>query len=186
MSLLASGSLDLAVVVPAPRDLVSGNNRAATFLVENVTPPPSLSSQRQHVTAILHEYTIGGVLVSWPIQTDTGRCGASCGRVMYALDQLALETPICLWAATSSSTTSAAKQVTTKDEHDVFGREEAYAKAASETMKRHVASKEQYCAQRNVRAVDLWKDFCKTQWPKRYATNNQNNCSYQKEKQGLA
>jgi hypothetical protein len=37
---------------------------------------------------IIETYKVCGVIVSWPIQHDTGRMGAACGRVIYALEQL--------------------------------------------------------------------------------------------------
>lgn len=37
---------------------------------------------------IIEEYKVCGVVVNWPLQRDTGRMGAACGRVVFALEQL--------------------------------------------------------------------------------------------------
>lgn len=37
---------------------------------------------------IIEEYKVCGVVVNWPLQRDTGRMGAACGRVIFALEQL--------------------------------------------------------------------------------------------------
>jgi RNase H-fold protein (predicted Holliday junction resolvase) len=59
---------------------------------------------------IIDEHKVCAVVVSWPLQHDTGRMGAACGRVIYALEQLwqqanssssnnnhVLSRPFCLW-----------------------------------------------------------------------------------------
>jgi hypothetical protein len=45
-------------------------------------PISSGSRQRMLVTPVV----VAAVLVAWPIQRDTGRCGAACGRVLHYLD----------------------------------------------------------------------------------------------------
>jgi len=37
---------------------------------------------------IIEEHKVCGVVVNWPLQRDTGRMGAACGRVLFALEQL--------------------------------------------------------------------------------------------------
>ncbi|VEU34543.1 unnamed protein product [Pseudo-nitzschia multistriata] len=37
---------------------------------------------------IIEDYKVCGVVVNWPLQHDTGRMGAACGRVIFALEQL--------------------------------------------------------------------------------------------------
>jgi len=37
---------------------------------------------------IIEGYKVCGVVVNWPLQSDTGRMGAACGRVIFALEQL--------------------------------------------------------------------------------------------------
>jgi hypothetical protein len=49
-----------------------------------------------------------GVVVNWPLQRDTGRMGAACGRVIFALEQLwerSNETKTANDASTDASTT---------------------------------------------------------------------------------
>mmetsp|Transcript_18975 Transcript_18975/g.47110 ORF Transcript_18975/g.47110 Transcript_18975/m.47110 type:complete len:293 (-) Transcript_18975:86-964(-) len=37
---------------------------------------------------IIEEHKVCGVVVNWPLQRETGRMGAACGRVLFALEQL--------------------------------------------------------------------------------------------------
>mmetsp|Transcript_21355 Transcript_21355/g.61015 ORF Transcript_21355/g.61015 Transcript_21355/m.61015 type:complete len:353 (-) Transcript_21355:97-1155(-) len=62
---------------------------------------------------ILHDHHVAGCVVAWPIQADTGRMGASCGRTLFCLEQLVVgmhqhdqhcakklrmkHLPFCLW-----------------------------------------------------------------------------------------
>jgi hypothetical protein len=57
---------------------------------------------------IIEEYKVCGVVVNWPLQRDTGRMGAACGRVIFALEQLwerSNETKTANDASTDASTT---------------------------------------------------------------------------------
>jgi hypothetical protein len=45
-------------------------------------PISSVSRQRMLMVPVV----VAAVLVAWPIQRDTGRCGAACGRVLHYLD----------------------------------------------------------------------------------------------------
>jgi RNase H-fold protein (predicted Holliday junction resolvase) len=67
----------------------------------------------ERFSTIIEEYKVCAVVVSWPLQHDTGHMGAACGRVIYALEQLwqqannsgrknnnnnhVLSRPFCLW-----------------------------------------------------------------------------------------
>lgn len=42
----------------------------------------------ERFSEIIEEYKVCGVVVNWPLQRDTGRMGAACGRVIFALEQL--------------------------------------------------------------------------------------------------
>ena len=63
----------------------------------------------ERFASIIDDYNVCGVVVSWPLQHDSGRMGAACGRVVYALEQLwdmsnggkdnILARPFCLWDA---------------------------------------------------------------------------------------
>jgi hypothetical protein len=98
-------------------------------MISSTTTPPPLSSARSlpdiplgrratvtddtrqrlqdSITRIMREdnHPICGVIVAWPIQPDTGRMGAACGRVLHTLDQLLL--PINPTTTTSDSNANA-------------------------------------------------------------------------------
>eukprot|EP00536_Pseudo-nitzschia_multiseries_P018750 jgi/Psemu1/57168/gm1.57168_g len=42
----------------------------------------------ERFAAIIEDYKVCGIVVNWPLQHDTGRMGAACGRVVFALEQL--------------------------------------------------------------------------------------------------
>lgn len=101
---------------------------------------------------IIDEYKVCGVVVNWPLQRDTGRMGAACGRVIFALEQLLersnetkmdastihglkdnnnkknheqrslLSRPFCLWDAGHINLADPSKKV------DAFGRCASYGK----------------------------------------------------------
>lgn len=136
---------------------------------------------------VLREHAVCGVLVAWPVQKDSGRCGASCGHVLHILDQLLLlgsrhnsrtvgkggppppPIPVCLYD----------RHRTLPDE-DVWGRAAAYGRAPLRHQIRvHVASREQYyphhhrhskaraTTEENGTAIvqEMWSDFCRSHWP---------------------
>ena len=59
---------------------------------------------QDYITRIT-DHPICGVIVAWPIQPDTGRMGAACGRVLHTLDQLLL--PINPTTTTSDANANA-------------------------------------------------------------------------------
>jgi hypothetical protein len=72
----------------------NNNNNNGTCTI-NSTRPLSIASRGainqiclNRFSDIIEKYKVCGVIVSWPIQHDTGRMGAACGRVIYALEQL--------------------------------------------------------------------------------------------------
>jgi RNase H-fold protein (predicted Holliday junction resolvase) len=81
---------------------------------------------------IIDDYKVCGVVVSWPLQHDTGRMGAACGRVIYALEQLwqqanedrhnVLSRPFCLWDS---------DHVVPKQRQDPAKRVDAFGRCAS-------------------------------------------------------
>lgn len=133
----------------------------------------------------LHEYLkdhrMCGVVVAWPIQTDTGRMGAACGRVLHTLDQLLLDSssllssssssshrqqrPICLWDAGDHSHTSPPP--------DEWGRTSAFVgkttttptTTTTTTTRIHRASLEQYHTDEALTALQVWYHFCQAHWP---------------------
>jgi len=42
----------------------------------------------ERLSNIIDEYKVCGIVINWPLQRDTGRMGAACGRVLFALEQL--------------------------------------------------------------------------------------------------
>jgi len=58
---------------------------------------------------IIEDYKVCGVVVNWPLQRDTGRMGAACGRVIFALEQL--------WQRSNETIT--AKTATDAHTHDL-------------------------------------------------------------------
>jgi RNase H-fold protein (predicted Holliday junction resolvase) len=125
---------------------------------------------------IMEEYKVCGVVISWPLQHDTGRMGAACGRVIFALQQMwersnggtqdLLSKPFCLW----DSEHVVPKQRKDPTKHvDGFGRCASYGKTT--TKAEHIASKEQYHEDELTVVVEVWNDFCKEHWPELYANS---------------
>jgi hypothetical protein len=116
---------------------------------------------KQELSAILSDYPVCGMLVAWPVQRDSGRCGAPCGRVLHTLDQImpAITTSpaICLYDASARV-----------PDEDAWGRAVAYGRIPDNATTVHVASKEQYyhyTANKTTVCVDLWSDFSRLHWP---------------------
>ena len=106
---------------------------------------------------------ICGVVVSWPLQKDTGHMGAPCGRTLHILEELLEETdlftpdrPLCLWDSTH----------TTICAQDKWGRCADFARTTEKHT--HLASKEQYNQDDNVVATQVWNDFVRVHWPTIY------------------
>ncbi|KAG7337636.1 hypothetical protein IV203_030985 [Nitzschia inconspicua] len=144
---------------------------------------------------IIDEYKVCAVVVSWPLQRDTGRMGAACGRVIYALEQLwqqanddrhnVLSRPFCLWDS---------DHVVPKQRQDPSKRVDAFGRCASygskeeatkpgdeeagenETLshgrrKEYFASKERYHEDEMTVVCGVWNDFCKEHWPELFNTS---------------
>lgn len=115
----------------------------------------------QHTTLqiedIIAEYNILGIIVSWPVQKDTGHMGAACGRTIRILEDLLensnVNRPFCLWD-------SEHPQLSGKDK---WGRCADYNRISNKET--HLASIEQYQQDENVVAAMVWDDFVKTHWP---------------------
>ena len=135
----------------------------------NLVPPDA----KRMLSGLVRDHNICGFVVSWPLQQDTGLMGASCGRTLWALEQLLAEEcedddessttstaplfannrPLCLWDGVHR------EQPAT----DAFGRSSVYARTSTKTE--HCASKEQYHQDESVLAAEVWKDFCEHHWP---------------------
>lgn len=116
---------------------------------------------------VLDEWRICGMVVSWPVREGTGRCGAACGRVLRALDQLHSNDdddggrrlfhpgrPVCLWDERHRH-----------PDEDAFGRSPDLGRAAAPVV--HVASREQYDDDRigTSTVADVWDDYRRVHWP---------------------
>lgn len=119
---------------------------------------------------IIDEYNVCGVVVSWPLQHDSGKMGAACGRVVYALEQLwdksnggsngVLSRPFCLW----DSGHIVPKQRRDPKKHvDEFGRCADYSSTTAKDE--YFASKERYYEDELTVVCQVWNDFCKEHWP---------------------
>lgn len=119
---------------------------------------PSVS---QELAKIVQDFSVCGLVVSWPVQKE-GWVGAPCGKVLYTLDQLMVQSktllsksrPICLW-----------DEAHHQPFEDEWGRAAIYAESSKKTE--HRASKEQYEAPKTL-AADVWNDFCRAHWPELY------------------
>ena len=144
---------------------------------------------REELSKIVDEQNVLAFVVSWPVQQDTGRLGAACGRVFHTLEELivseheSLESskddgdsataifnsnrPLCLWDSHRSGNNWNMK------EQDPWGRDTAYGSQSydddeDKTSNKnyiHSASTEQYHQNANVVATQVWNDFMQTHWP---------------------
>jgi RNase H-fold protein (predicted Holliday junction resolvase) len=130
---------------------------------------------------IIEEYKVCGVVVSWPLQHDTGRMGAACGRVIYSLEQLweksnggshpydVLARPFCLWDSSHiipKQRKDPAKRV------DEFGRCASYGKKDPKKKDgAYFASVKRYHEDELAVVCGVWDDFCKEHWPELYTTS---------------
>jgi RNase H-fold protein (predicted Holliday junction resolvase) len=117
---------------------------------------------RDKLSKIVTDQNVCGVVVSWPVQQDTGRMGAACGRVCHTLDELLSDSrifasgrPLCLWDSLHSSSGGG--------NEDRWGRNSAYSRTCNKEI--HLASAEQYHQNANVVATQVWDDFLRTHWP---------------------
>jgi RNase H-fold protein (predicted Holliday junction resolvase) len=122
---------------------------------------------------IIEEYNVCGVVVGWPLQHDSGRMGAACGRVVYALEQLwdksnggsngVLSRPFCLWDPGHI----VPEQRKDPQKHvDEFGRCPNYGRTTDRDE--YYASKEQYHEDELTVVCQVWNDFCREHWPELY------------------
>ena len=136
-----------------------------------------------HLYNVVKDHKVCGFVVSFPVQKDTGKMGAACGRVLHTLEDLLKKQqqaqakqgkssasitppaitpnrPLCFWDSSHASAEAA----------DEWGRCSSYAVSPeTSNIGVHSASKEQYYQDENVVAAQVWDDFCKAQWPELYA-----------------
>lgn len=109
------------------------------------------------ISQIVQDHSIGGFLVHWPVEVDTGKVGAKCGRVLYTLQALhdAAKTtttpssqsfsssplfsptrPICLWDMNHT--------IDETNRMDGWGRCTEFTRISSTPSSVYYASKERY------------------------------------------
>ncbi len=118
---------------------------------------------KERLATLAKDHRVCGLVVTWPVQRDTGRMGASCGRVLHTLDDLVQDSslftssrPLCLWDGDHSL----------PEHEDNWGRSTVYSRTSDK--KEHRASIEQYNQDENMVAARVWEDFCRSHWPELY------------------
>jgi RNase H-fold protein (predicted Holliday junction resolvase) len=128
-----------------------------------------------------------GVVVSWPLQPETGKMGAACGRVLHTLEDVLRkqheEQQECSSSSDDDCSSSSTAPIITpnrplcfwnhchlqKESEDEWGRCASYASTRETAYfsgdRVHLASKEQYYQDENVRAAQVWNDFSRVHWP---------------------
>jgi len=147
----------------------------------------SLSSETvRELATVARDWQVCGLVVGWPVQSDTGWCGAQCGRVLHTLDQLVEldgakdnggsngsdsvltnRRPLCLWNPQQEQQ----QHQQDEQERDEWGRDASYSRISHKNV--HVASIEQYQDDPNTDVADIWNDFCQKHWPELYEQNRQ-------------
>ena len=149
---------------------------------------------RTRLLEICHEYNVCGMVVAWPLQHDTGKMGAACGRVLYTLERLfvppianqnedekqAMDTlsklpPMCLWDPQHFQELQSQNPPKNPEQIiDSFGRCAAYAKAPPDKDAVYLASHEQYYHDESMVAAQVWQDFSRAHWPHLYKNDYDN------------
>lgn len=113
----------------------------------------------RELSDVVRHWKVCGMVVSWPVQKE-GWCGAACGKVLWALDQIARETDIvtknrlvCLWDGHHFHLSE-----------DEWGRIALYGSPRDVQKESYFASKEQYpdCG---MAAAGIARDFLFHHWP---------------------
>jgi len=110
--------------------------------------------------SIVRKHDVCGFLVSWPVQ-KVGRCGASCGLVLHALDSIIAESssiltpnrPFCLWDSLHFESCS-----------DEWDRSPLYSKPCLTNEPATINWNNE--KESSKVAADIWADFCEVYWPK--------------------
>ncbi|KAG7351418.1 hypothetical protein IV203_010778 [Nitzschia inconspicua] len=121
---------------------------------------------KQRLMKILKDEDVCGIVVSCPVQNDTGKLGYAAGRTLWLIEQLLgvvngssvlpQHRPICLWDGVH----------TEQPPVDEWGRSAVYANTSSKPC--HLASQEQYHQDEGILAARVWEDFVKNNWPDLY------------------
>jgi hypothetical protein len=163
IDLVVSSHPDLQEPIHELASIPLNNNNNKTLGPKNYRRLDSSVSAK--LTNVIRSFNVCGMIVGWPLQKE-GWCGASCGRVLFALDQLAtcddfriLSTnrPICLFD--DQHQTRRHRHL----EEDDWGRSQLYYRTTRKTV--HFASKEQYENVVHHPPNEIWNAFCETYWP---------------------
>ena len=140
--------------------------REATPLTPICTRTRRLSPEcTEQLARIVQEYDIDAFIVSWPLQGDTGKMGAPCGRVLFTLESIMAtsnniftpDRPVCLWDSLHASA---------EETEDDWGRDSKYARISHN--KKELASEKRYTQDERIVATQIWDDFCRTHMPSIY------------------
>jgi hypothetical protein len=169
-------------------ELTSASDALGNYNPHNVFSPALKHECRDKLLEICEQHKVCGVVVAWPLQQDTGRMGAACGRVLYTLEGLfspddetaavggylkevesfaARLPPLCLWDPQHFQEQQ--RQCPPKDPiHfvDSFGRCPAFGQSCED--KKDIvyhAGKAQYHHDESMVATQVWHDFCRVHWP---------------------
>jgi hypothetical protein len=144
--------------------------------------PIYFSRQHKHLTItgdcklclsdVIHDYNVCGMVVGWPLQQDTGKMGAACGRVLFALEELlklsndcepvvlSPNRPLCLWDSAHHHSDDGFQDDQKVDE---FGRDASLCRTSNKEI--YIASKERYHEDEKMVAAKVWDDFRRVHWP---------------------
>lgn len=134
------------------------------------------AATRRGLSELIHRRGVCGFVVSWPVQEDTGRLGAACGRTLFAIEELLRDTahgggdgdgrsvfvpdrPLCLWDRNHHRAPATA---------DAFGRSPSYARGAPTPNDAAAAGGEPRRAIRpdgSTSSAGVWEDFVRVHWP---------------------
>lgn len=148
---------------PVPLFTTSDKNNEMTQTKRRKRKRTICPDAKRILSGLVLDYNVCSFVVSWPVQEDTGLMGASCGRTLWALEQLLEEEaspfgpnqPLCLWQKADAQDEAA---------EDPFGRSSVFTRTSDK--KEYYASKEQYHLEDEpVVAAEVWMDFMEYHWP---------------------
>jgi len=129
------------------------------------------AATRRGLSELIHRRGVCGFVVSWPVQEDTGRVGAACGRTLFAIEELLRDThggddgrsvfvpdrPLCLWDRNHRAPATA----------DAFGRSPSYARGAPKPndAASGVEPRRAIRPDGSISSVGVWEDFVRVHWP---------------------
>jgi len=153
-----SNNIPIKHLDPLDRKLETKSN-----LKRRVLAPDILNK----LQSIVRKYDVCGFLISWPVQ-KVGRCGASCGLVLHALDSIIAESssiltpnrPFCLWDSLHIEPCI-----------DEWDRSPLYSKPCLTNEPTAIECNHE--KESSEVATNIWADFCEVYWPKEQRKNHQ-------------